>query len=437
MPKAKIHIDPEIFNEIFLKEIFPDLNRYQIVFGGSSSGKSVSLAQFIVLDLLAGGRNYLCTRQIANTLRGSCFSEVCKIIKSWELLKFFKIHESDMEITCVNRYSANFRGLDDVEKLKSFTPAYGVLTDIWVEEATEISEQDLEQLDKRLRGITEGKPKRIRLSFNPILKSHWIFKRFFNGWADNINLRRVEGLTILKTTYRDNKFLAPDDIKSLENTQDPYMRDVYRDGKWGVLGGSIFPKARVEDVRNSPIFKTFDINRYGMDFGYTNDPTAFNAMYYHRATKTLYIFDEWNGKNCTNDQIALVLKPKVNGSGSVVCDSAEPKSIAELNSHGLNSRGAQKGKDSVIHGIQWLQQQNIVIDPSCQNTINDFQGYHWKKDKLGQSINIPSDDFSHHPDAVRYACEDLVFEAPADSIFAVPSAVLAAQGSYEELQGGF
>lgn len=434
MPKAKIHIDPAIFNEIFYKEIYPDQNRYQIIFGGSSSGKSVSLAQFIVLDLLLGGRNFLCTRSIGNTLRGSCFAEVTKIIRSWELVKLFKIHETDMEITCVNKYSANFRGLDDVEKLKSFTPAYGVLTDIWIEEATETSEQDLEQLDKRLRGITDGKPKRIRLSFNPILKSHWIFKRFFAGWTDNVNLRRIDGLTILKTTYLDNKFLASDDIFSLENTTDPYMRDVYRDGKWGILGGSIFPKVQVKDLSNDPVKETFDLFRYGLDFGYTNDPTAFNAMYYHRASRTLYITKEWNAKGCTNDQIAGVLKSWVNGNGSVVCDSAEPKSIAELNNQGLPSRGAQKGKDSVAHGIQWLQQQNIIIDSSCQNTINDFQGYHWKKDKMGQSINIPSDEFSHHCDAVRYACEDLVFEAPADSVYAVPSQVFSVQRDISALQ---
>jgi phage terminase large subunit len=428
MPRAKIHIDPAIFNEIFYREIFNDQNRFQIVFGGSSSGKSVSIAQRVVIDLLAGSRNYLCIRNTANTLRGSCFAEVSKIITSWELKKFFKIRESDMEIECVNKYSANFRGLDDVEKLKSFTPPFGVLTDIWIEEATETAEMDLLQLDKRLRGITDGnKTKRIILSFNPILKSHWIFKRFFNGWSDYVNLRRDDSVTILKTTYRDNKFLAADDIKSLENTTDPYMRDVYRDGKWGVLGGAIFPKMRVMDILSDAVFQTFDILRYGMDFGYSNDPTAFNSMYYHRATKRLYIFREWNAHGCTNDQIAEVIKPLVNGSGSVVCDSAEPKSIAELNNHGLPARGAQKGKDSVVHGIQWLQQQEIIIDERCQNTINDFSGYHWKKDKSGVSINIPSDEFSHHCDAVRYACEDLVFEAPADSVYAVPSAVFSVQ----------
>ena len=429
MPKINVNFRKKLFNEVYLKSLLYNNDRYQICFGGSSSGKSVFLAQRTLIDLLTGGRNYLCIRNTANTLRGSCFTEITKIVRQWNLSKFFKVRESDMEVVCVNKYSANFRGLDDVEKLKSFTPSHGVLTDVWLEEATETAENDLEQLDKRLRGITEGdKPKRITLSFNPILKNHWIFKRFFGGWLDDINFRRDGGITILKTTYRDNRFLAKDDIISLENTQDPYMRDVYRDGKWGVLGGVIFHKVQVRDLLSDPIFQTFDMIRHGMDFGYSNDPTAFNSMYYHRASRTLYIFAEWNALGCTNDQIADILRPKVNGSGStVVCDSAEPKSIAELNSHGLPSRGAQKGKDSVAHGIQWLQQQNIVIDVSCQNTINDFSGYHWKKDRSGISINIPSDDFSHHCDAVRYACEDLVFESPTDSVYAVPSQVFSVQ----------
>ena len=429
MPKVKIHIDPLMFNPIFLNEIFEDQNRIQIIYGGSSSGKSVSLAQRLVLDLLAGSRNYLVVRKIANTLRGSCFAECCKIVRSWQLEpKFFTVHESDMEISCINKKSANFRGLDDVEKLKSFTPRSGVLTDIWAEEATEMSEADLEQLDKRLRGITEGnKPKRITMSFNPILRSHWICKRFFTNWIEGVNLRRHDGVTILKTTYRDNRFLAPDDIKALDDTTDPYMRDVYRDGNWGTLGGVIFPNVRVADLFESGLFKQFDLYRHGLDFGFSNDPTAFNSMYYSRSQKTLYIFREWNALGCTNDQIAAELKQYVGNGETVVCDSAEPKSIAELNNCGLSARGAAKGKDSVKHGIQWLQQQQIVIDVRCQNSINDFSGYHWKKDKTGDSINIPSDAFGHHPDAVRYACEDLVFSAPEGLVFSAPSYAYATQ----------
>lgn len=428
MPRVKIELQPNLFNAIYLREMLTEQSRTQIAYGGSSSGKSKFIAQRLVIDLLNGGRNYLCTRNTGNTLRTSSFAEVTKVITEWGCQRLFSIRESDMDILCRNGYSAMFKGLDDVEKLKSITARKGVVTDVWVEEATEIAESDFNQLEKRLRGLVGSDiQKRITLSFNPILRSHWIYRRFFGGWTDSHRVRRHDGLFILKTTYRDNRFLAPDDIKALEETTDPYMRDVYRDGKWGVLGGVIFPKVEVRDIINDPVFGTFDMIRHGLDFGFTNDPTAYNSMYYHRASRTLYIFGEWNARGCTNDRIAEAIKPYVRNGDSVVCDSAEPKSIAELNGYGLSARGAQKGKDSVKHGIQWLQQQRIIIDPTLQATINDFQGYHWKKDKTGESLNIPSDAFSHHPDAVRYACEDLVFAAPEDSVFSAPSQVFAAQ----------
>jgi len=431
---ARVKIHPEVFNPVY-EQLLGEQARVQIIYGGSASGKSVFVAQRNVIDLMAGGRNFLCVRNVANTLRGSCFTEMVKVIREWGLLQLFKIRESDMEIACANGYTANFRGLDDVEKLKSFTPQKGSLTDIWIEEATEITEQDFEQLDKRLRGLTDyARPKRITMTFNPILRNHWIHRRFFGDWADTDTYRKRDGVVILKTTYRDNMFLTQDDVASIENTADPYMRDVYRDGNWGVLGGAIYPHVEVADIIDDPVFQTFDIIRYGLDFGFSNDPTAFNAFYYHRPTRTLYIFAEWHAKGVTNDQIADALKPMV-GNGTVVCDSAEPKSIAELNMLGLPSRGAQKGKDSVLHGIQWLRQQRIVIDRRCQHTINDFRGYHWKKDKHGESINIPSDAFSHHPDAVRYACEDLIFESPANSVFGAESQVYGIQASYSYAAG--
>lgn len=434
MPKVNVNIDQRCFNPLFLSELMNEMARVQIVYGGSSSGKSKFLAQRTLIDLMAGGRNYLCVRKFGNTIRTSTFNEIKKIIAEWNLSQLFAVKESDMDVECGNGYMAMFKGLDDVEKLKSITPQKGVITDVWIEEATETTEDDFKQLEKRLRGTTDAKPKRLTLSFNPILKTHWIFKRFFNGWSDNVTLRRDNGVMILKSTYRDNKFLAPDDVLAFENEQDPYMRDVYRDGKWGVLGDVIFKNIEVRDLKSDPIFETFDIFRNGLDFGFSIDPTAFNRMYYHRATKKLYIVNEWNQTGCTNDVIAERLKRIMAEGESVVCDSAEPKSIAELNNHSegkFSARGAYKGKDSVSHGIQWLQQQQIIIDSSLQSTINDFQGYHWKKDRYGERIPIPSDAFSHHPDAVRYACEDLVFEAPEGIVTSAPSLVHSVQSSAE------
>lgn len=401
----EIEFKKDIFNPVYYP-FLDDQTRTQIFFGGASAGKSIfAIGQRVVYDLLNGGRNYLCCRNTANTIRGSIFNELTKHITRYGLNALFKINKSDKIITCANGYQALTTGLDDVEKVKSITPEKGVVTDILIEEATECSQDDVGMLSKRLRGLTGGLKKRITLLFNPILKSHWIYKKYFGNWIDGKNLYRDKKLVILKTTYKDNKFLEEDDIEELEGEKDEYKYKVYTLGEWGILGGVIFTNWTVADILNSPKYKTFDTFRNGLDFGYSNDPSAFNRMYYHRASRTLYIVGEWHKKGCTNDQIAAALRPII-GDEELVCDSSEPKSIAELNDHGINAIGAIKGKDSVNHGIQWLQQQTIIIDRTCQYTKNEFEQYHYTKDRFGEVTNKPVDKDNHHIDDIRYAMEE-------------------------------
>ena len=403
-PKAEITFKRDAFNGVYY-DLLDDDHATQILFGGSSSGKSVFKAQNVVYDLLNGGRNYLCCRKVAKTLRGSIFAELKKYIESRGLGKLFQINKSEMSITCLNGYQALLVGLDDVEKIKSITSAKGVITDIWVEEATEITENDLRQLEKRLRGISGGKKKRISLTFNPILKSHWIYTRYFKRWNEDDTRHEDNRLIIIKTTYLDNEFLESDDIDRLLSETDGYYYDVYVLGKWGVLGDLIFTKWRVEDIINSAQYQTFDIFKNGLDFGYSNDPTALVRVYFHRALKRIYITEEYGNRKVTNDQIAADIKPII-GTETVTCDSAEPKSIQELKNHGISATGAIKGKDSIIHGIQWLQQYEIIVDAQCILTKGNLSQYHWKKDKDGNVLNIPVDRFNDFIDALRYAMED-------------------------------
>lgn len=380
-------------------------NWFQIFFGGSSSGKSVFLAQRCVKDLMAGGRNYLIIRNVSDSIRDSVFKEIKKVISDWGLSDYFRIRETNMDVTCKNGYQVLFKGLNDVERLKSITPEKGVITDIWVEEATETAENDIKQLLKRLRGGDEETEKRVTLSFNPINKTHWIYKKYFNNYIEG-QVYDTPELLIVHSTYKDNDYLTAQDIHGLENEKDKYFYDVYTLGKWGVLGDLIFKNWSVIDIKHSQIFKTFDRFRHGLDFGYSNDPTAYNRMYYHSATKSLYIVDEVHKEAATNDVIALEIKPYC-CNDSVSCDSAEPKSIAELRKYGINATPALKGKDSITHGIQWLQQLKIYIDISCQETKNEFEMYQWQKNKDGEVLNVPIDKFNHHIDDIRYATEDL------------------------------
>ena len=128
-----------------------------------------------------------------------------------------------------------------MEKIKSISPAGGALTDIWIEEATEISYADFKQLDKRLRGQSRHE-KRLTLSFNPVYKTHWIYREFFGGWDEGGRAYQSDTVSILKTTYQDNAFLTADDRAALENERDPYYRQVVHPGRLGRAGGCDLPR---------------------------------------------------------------------------------------------------------------------------------------------------------------------------------------------------
>lgn len=404
---VKVTIDARNINSAYLP-FMCDETRMQIFFGGSSSGKSRFLAQRCVVDVYNGGRNYLIVRKVAGTIRRSCFNEILKVINDWGLAKDFTVLQQDMLITCNNGYQILFAGLDDVEKLKSITPAKDVLTDVWIEEATETEPGDLKQLEKRLRGFSKFK-KRIVLSFNPILQDHWIYSEYFGHWDETKTIYKTETLLILKTTYKDNSFLSDDDVWALENEKDKYWYQVYTLGNWGSLGGVIFLNWRVQDL--DEIYKNTHKFCNGLDFGFAKDPAAMVHASYDRSRLTLYIFREVYEIGMTNDLLASAVK-NVIGSQTVVCDSSEPKSIQELRNHGVSACPANKGKDSVLFGIQWLQQIQIIIDPRCVRTIAEFRSYRWKEDKLGNTLPEPIDKNNHLIDALRYATEQYQGENP-------------------------
>lgn len=398
----KLKIEPALFNDIYLQRQLRNQNRYQIYYGGSSSGKSYSLAQRTVLDVLKG-RNYLIVRNVLNTIKRSVFNEVSKAISSFKLTEYFTINKSDFVITCnLNNRQILFAGLDDAEKIKSITPIEGVITDIWVEEATETDYKAVKQLDKRLRGRSKFK-KRLTLSFNPILQDHWLYTEYFGIWVDSRQYVEKDDVSILKTTYKDNRFLTPDDIAALENETDSYYYEVYTLGNWGVLGAVIFKNWRVEDL--SEIRKTFDRIRHGLDFGFANDPNALADVHYEKSRKRLFIFGEEYVSDLTNDEIADMVKPHV-GSRVVTCDSSEPKTIKELRQRKINAIGAKKGPGSVEAGIRFLQGLEIIICSSCPNAKAEFSKYKWREDKNGNVLPVPVDKDNHLIDAIRYALED-------------------------------
>jgi phage terminase large subunit len=241
-----LKIKKSVFNDVYLPFLDDD-SRYLVFYGGAGSGKSVFIAQRYIYRLLTRPLcNVLVVRQVAETNRDSTFALLTQVINRWGLTRYFKINRSNLQIVCTaTGNTIIFKGLDDPEKLKSITFPRGELTEVWIEEATEALEESLNQLDFRLRG--GNTKKQTVLSFNPISVNHWLKKRFFDKKSPKVK--------VLKTTYKDNKFLSKEDIELYESYKeiDPYYYAVYCLGEWGVYGKTVFKAINVQEQLNKEI----------------------------------------------------------------------------------------------------------------------------------------------------------------------------------------
>ena len=236
----QVTIPREAFNPLFRPYLTDNTHRYLILYGGAGSGKSVFAVQRFLYRLLTLPLcNLLVVRAVAATNRDSTYALFRQVISKWGLSELFSCKDSDLRISCANGNSVIFKGLDDTEKLKSITFPKGELTDIWIEEASEVLEEDFNQLDVRLRG--KGSHKQMVLTFNPVSVLHWLKLRFFD--------RQDPRALVLKSTYKDNQFLDEDYKRTLEGYKDtdPYYYSVYCLGEWGVLGQTIFDAQKVSE----------------------------------------------------------------------------------------------------------------------------------------------------------------------------------------------
>jgi len=385
-------------NEIYKQRMFENEHFVQIYFGGSSSSKSYSQAQKVVLNCLKG-HNILILRKVAGTIRKSCYNEIASKISDFKLDKYFKFNKTELSITnLITGSQILFCGADDPEKLKSIVPERGNITHIWLEEATEFSYTDYKNISKRLRGESNFK-KTITLTFNPILKSHWIYKEFFQDlWQDDKQYVENENLSILKTTYKDNKFLTQQDIDALESETDPYYYNVYTLGNWGIIGAVIFKNWEVANFDRT----AFSTYRNGVDWGFADDPFAFIRIALDFKKKELFVCDEIYETGLLNEQSAPKVK-KIIKNEIVYCDCAEPKSIAEYNRLGVYALPAEKGSGSIEEGIKFLQGFKIIIHPTCINMQNEIMQYKYKQNSDGLVLPQPIDKNNHLIDALRYA----------------------------------
>ena len=313
------------------------------------------------------------------------------------LIQYCKVSKTSLTITFPNGSVILYKGADSESKLLSISG----ITKVWVEEASEISKDLFNQLELRLRG--GDSKKQFYLSFNPISATHWLKAEFFDN--------PKEDASICHSTYLDNKYLDEEYIANLLDMKErnPVKYDVYALGKWGVLGKKVYENWTIQDfavhelVQSNPNLKAV----FGMDFGYVSDPSTLIASLLDLENRKLYIFDEMYEKGFLNNQIADRIKDMGYSKEMIIADSAEQKSIAEIKGYGISRiKPARKGAGSIMQGITFIQQFDIVVHPSCKNTINELENYSFKKDKnTGAFLNQPIDDFNHILDALRYSLE--------------------------------
>lgn len=375
---------------------FTDQSRYQILWGGAGSGKSHIVARKIVYRLLKESdckHNFLVIRKVDRTIKRSVFTLIRNIISRWGLSEEFDVNLTDKTITYrKNGSQIMFSGLDDVEKLKSIEGVTG----IWCEEATELTQEDFEQLDLRLRGETKY-VKQIILTFNPISEQHWIKRVFFDD--------PIDGVFTLHTTYLDNAFIDDEYKMVMENKKktNPRYYNIYALGNWGTAEGLVFNNATARLIKESEI-KGLECVQGG-DFGYTNDPTAFHQSYVDLQNKKIYVYDGFYETGMSNEAIAQRIKDMQAHKHMTTFDSAEPKSIDRLKTLGIKARAAMKGKDSINMGVDFLSEFEIIVNSHLVEFMTEFNNYCWDVDKEGKATNKPIDDFNHFIDALRYSVE--------------------------------
>ncbi|TCT16394.1 phage terminase large subunit [Natranaerovirga pectinivora] len=375
--------------------------RFNVYYGGGGSGKSHFVVQKMIYKYLKyPNRKCLVVRKIGSTLRESIYALFKSVISDWELYEQVEFRETVLSITFPNGSQFIFKPLDDPEKIKSITN----IDDIVIEEATELTQEDFSQLNLRLR--SKNPYNQIHLMYNPVSKSNWVY--------DYWHCRELDPKTtmLLHTTYKDNRFLPDDYIQTLEKMKetDYTYYKIYALGEFATLDKLIFTNWKIDDfdylqlIRENPNIKAL----FGIDFGYTNDASALVCVLADEENKKLYIFDEFQQRGMLNNQLADTIINMGYGKEVIIGDSSEPKSIEEIRSYGVpRIRGAKKGNDSILNGIQFLQQFEIIVHSKCVHIAEELQNYTWQKDKNGIYFNKPIDKYNHGIDALRYAVEEI------------------------------
>ena len=380
--------------------------RYRVVKGGRGSKKSTTTALWIIYKMMQYPlANTLVIRRVFNTHKDSTYTQLKWAANTLGVSHLWIFSKSPLEATYLpTGQKILFRGLDDPMSITSITVEHGHLCWCWFEEAFQVmNEDDFNKIDMSIRGeLPKGYFKQITLSFNPWSEKHWLKKRFFDA--------KDEDVLAITTNYTCNEFLGEDDKKLFEKMKinSPRRYNIEGLGNWGVAEGLVYSNFEELEFNIEEIKKRRNVkSAFGLDFGYTNDPTAFIASLIDLDSNEIFIFDEHYQKAMSNKDITNMIKYKGYSKETIVGDSSEPKSIDDIKRNGIyRIKGAKKGKDSILNGIQYIQDFKIYVHPKCENTLIELSNYVWDT-KNGNVINKPIDDYNHLMDALRYSLEDI------------------------------
>jgi phage terminase large subunit len=379
-------------NEKFIP-LIKDRHPLQVIVGGANSSKSYSYAQKIVYHCIRE-KYYRClaTRKVKKDVKHSVYDQLREVLYRYKLENYFNYNNTESNLTCkINGNDILGVGLDDVNKLKSFTNP----TMFWAEEADQMHPNDIEQLSLRLRGpdycFFQG-----GLTLNPINAQHWIKLKYFDHKDENVLTHH--------STYHDNRFLPAKIIKRMESITDPYYVKVYVNGEWGIFSNGVFSNYIIEDFP----YTENDLENvcYGMDFGFTH-AQAIECVGFKDGE--IYVFDELWEKNRTNPQFIEDAEEYFGDklhNMRMTADSANPDKIEEWNQKGYSVEKAKKGQGSLKFGIEYLIDKKIHIhEKKCSNLAKEIQQFRRREDKNGEVtedyVEVNDDGIA----ALRYATE--------------------------------
>ena len=382
--------------------------RYRVVKGGKASKKSSTTALWYIYHLMKyPAANLLVVRAVYRTHADSTYAQLRWAIRRLGVEHLWRVGREPLELTYLpTGQRVLFRGMDNVEKLASTTVEQGYLCWVWLEEAFEIARQaDFEKLDLSVPRGEVPPPlfKQTTVTFNPWNGNHWLKSRFFD--------RTDPQVTALTTDYRCNEFLDDTDRGVYERMREenPRQYAVAGLGEWGHSQGLVFENWSVEPFSLGDLRREGVRHIFGLDYGYTNDPTAFIAAAVEEEHKRIFIYDEHYEKRMLNEAIAAMIRGKGYHKERIRADSAEPKSNDDLRRLGITRlQAADKGRDSVTAGIARLQEYRMVVHPRCVHTAAELAAYIWQEgSREGEYENRPCDRDNHLMDALRYAMEDV------------------------------